>query len=177
MPGDTTYQLDLGRTAQELPAIGLHAVRIMNAEEKDSSTGNPMIAIRATIIGERDPDAGKTVFMNFMLLPQSRWVLDKFLDAVHAPASGKISVGKFVGCRLRLLLNHEDREMPDGSKRKQTRVTDYIAIPEAKTFEGGQVAPEQAAAAEAGSAQLDAVVNTAALSDDGTNIEDEASPF
>lgn len=175
MPGDQNAQVDLGRSAQELPATGLHTVRVTFAEQKQASTGNPMIAIRSTIIGDRDPDAGKTIFMNFMLLPQSRFVLDKFLDAIHAPASGKMSVGKFVGCRLRVLVNHEERDMKDGTTRKQVRVTDYIPIPEAKSFEGGQVDPVDAKASAEGGARLDAIVNPKAMEDDGGT--GESDPF
>lgn len=161
---DTNATLDLTRQPKELVSMGLHVIRVKTAEARTSKAGNATINFRCEILGERDPDKGKALFLNFTLLPQSRWVLDKFLDAIKAPMTGKMDIQTFVGCRLRVQVVHEERKMDDGSTKQQERVIEFLPLSDVKSFEGGQVAPpESEEEIKAGEERLEALVNPEAL--------------
>lgn len=185
MPGQTgqsSGSVDLGRTPRELVSMGLHVIRVTTAELRTSQKGNPTVNFRCQILGEKDPDKGKSLFMNFTMVPQSRWVFEKFLDAVKAPSSGKVDIQQFVGCRLRVQVTHEDREMSDGTSKTQERIIDWIPLPDVKEFEGGKVQAEDAEEIRKGSERLDALVNPGALAqqssfDGGMPSGDDESPF
>lgn len=107
MPGETDYALSLDRQAQTPVASGTHLVKIVNVEKKTSQNGE-YLNWRLEIIGAGDPDLGKALWHMTSLLPQARFKLDQFLDALGAPMTGRIAVGKLVGYKLKVVVKHEE---------------------------------------------------------------------
>lgn len=86
---------------------GVHLFEIVKGEQKTAQSGNDYIAW-SLMVKEGSADDGKMVWHNTSLTPQSRWVLEQFLDAVEAPSTGRGNpeafIGKFVGASI----YHED---------------------------------------------------------------------
>jgi hypothetical protein len=102
------YFIDLGRNAKEVVAEGMHLCEIAGCDSKQSSSGNAYLSLRFKIIGDSDPDQGKSVWGRLMLTPASRWKLEEFLDAVVAPTAGRWSPDKFLGKVLKVQVTHEE---------------------------------------------------------------------
>ena len=56
---------------------GVYALTVMEAEETESSAGNPMIKIKFS-----EPDTKTVIFENFSLLPQALFKIQGFMEAL-----------------------------------------------------------------------------------------------
>lgn len=105
---DADYTLDLDRKPPDVPvASGTHLVKIVSVEKKASTNGE-YLNWRLEIVGSGDPDFGKSLWHITSLLPQARFKLDQFLDALGAPMAGRVAVSKLVGSKLKVVVKHED---------------------------------------------------------------------
>ena len=115
---ENNYKINLERTANVPVTEGIHTFEIVSGEEGEGAKG----AYWKFTLSCLDPDEeGKNTSLILSLSPQSRWRLELFLDAVHAPTKGFATADKFIGRRLRGKVVHEEYE-----GRVQPRVTELF---------------------------------------------------
>jgi hypothetical protein len=100
--GDEDDEIDLERS--KLAPVGVPlGFQVISSEKKPAKPGGyPGILITAKVVvvdTEKYPDVepGGTATDYISLSPNARWKIDEFLDACHAPPSGKINYRQFVG--------------------------------------------------------------------------------
>lgn len=75
--------LDFSNVAKRDPlAEGIYNVVLEEMEEKQSSTGKPMLAARF-----REPESNTAIFENFVLTPDALWKLQNFCNAIGLDTS------------------------------------------------------------------------------------------
>lgn len=62
-----------------------YPIEVESAEMKQSSKGNPMLKMTYKVLGEVPEGCSKKLFDQFVLVPQSGWVLKNFLEAAQVP--------------------------------------------------------------------------------------------
>src|SRR5512146_1017476 len=157
--------LDMVRVGNNPPAVGLHHVQILDCVKRNSqNSGNDYLLWTLQIIGERDPERGRKFTPMTSLTENSRWVLERWLDALGAPIKGKLLVSTFKGKQLRVKISHRERKQTDPNPGesvviKVVQVDEvYSAGPSAKL---PAAPPAQAAARESGEAAPEAVAAAA----------------
>lgn len=118
------YEVPLDRTANAPISEGVHVFTVKDAEETESSKGNPMWVF--TLACQTPGEEGKDVRLYLTLTQNTRWKLELFLDAMRAPATGSVTADKFVGRQMRCQITHEDYE-----GRPQARVGEMYPISQA----------------------------------------------
>lgn len=120
------YEVPLDRTANAPISEGVHVFTVKDAEETESSKGNPMWVF--TLACNTPGEEGKDVRLYLTLTQNTRWKLELFLDAMRAPATGSVTADKFVGRQMRAQITHEDYE-----GRPQARVGEMYPLSQAGT--------------------------------------------
>jgi hypothetical protein len=115
---ENPYVIDAERN-DNLPSEGAHVLKLEDVKHSISNNGNPMFTWRWKVVGSNDPDAGKAVWVRTVLLPQNRWTLDPFLDAIGAPLTGKVDVRKYINKHIRANVIHQTGS--DGVTRADLR--------------------------------------------------------
>jgi hypothetical protein len=82
---------------------GIYKFRIGEVEVKEGQKGQ-YISMRLTFAD--DPNS-TTLYHNLSLTDKARFMVDKFLDAIGAPKTGKMSVAKLKGNTLYALITNE----------------------------------------------------------------------
>jgi hypothetical protein len=89
-------------------SAGVHSFVIKEVKEAvGKESGSPYLKIQYICI-DAGPEAKKSVYGNLSLTPQSRWIVDQFLDAVGFPSTGTIDTASFVGKKLRARVVHTE---------------------------------------------------------------------
>lgn len=87
---------------------GMHLFKILEAKEGASKdNGNPLWVVEMEC-QDGDDDKGKKITKWISLLPQARFSLDNFLDAIEAPAHGEMLVEQCNGKLLKAYITHEE---------------------------------------------------------------------
>jgi hypothetical protein len=115
------YEVPLDRTANVPISEGVHVFTVKDAEETESSKGNPMWVF--TLACQTPTEEGKEARLYLTLTQNTRWKLELFLDAMRAPATGSVTADKFVGRQMRAQITHEDFE-----GRPQARVGEMYPL-------------------------------------------------
>jgi hypothetical protein len=110
MSDQPQYTINFDRTANQPCTEGIHSFVVSKIDEGESSNNNPMWTVRLTCIDDGGPDEGKEVTMWLVLTDSARWKLEKFLDAVNAPATGSGDYRNFVGRRFRAQIKHRNND-------------------------------------------------------------------
>jgi len=102
---------------------GEHVVELVEIEEKEASTGNPMLAARFKVV--KGESTGATLYDNFVLTEKALWKLKAFLSMFGMKVDGRvvIDLDKLEGKRCIAVVAHEEY---NGSIR--ARITDYKKI-------------------------------------------------
>ena len=89
---------------------GVHACKIVSADEKTSSGGNDMIVVAFEVI--KGLDTGARVYENFPLVDKALWKLKGLLQAIGMKADGKVQLDldKLVGKTCSVTVKHEEYE-------------------------------------------------------------------
>ena len=90
-----------------LPAEGTQLYKITNAEEKASSSGDPMWVVTFTCQTASE-DQGKEFNSFFPLSQAARFKVNELLDAVKAPKVGKWEARDLVGKVLKIAVQHQE---------------------------------------------------------------------
>lgn len=87
---------------------GVHACKIVSADEKQSSGGNDMIVVAFEVI--KGLDKGARVYENFPLVDKALWKLKGLLQAIGMKADGKVQLDldKLVGKTCSVTVKHEE---------------------------------------------------------------------
>ena len=88
-----------------LPSQGVHLFKITKAEEKESTSGNPMWVLTCVCQTAGD-DQGLQMPVFLSLTDAARFKVDEFLDAIEADKHGSLEVGECVGKLLRIAVQH-----------------------------------------------------------------------
>ena len=117
---DFSQATDSGRVRVD---PGKYPVEVANAKVETSKAGNEMIVVYYRFLD--GPAEGRTIRDNFVLLPQSLWVLRNFLESIGLNVPGKkvpLDVRKFKGRKL--VIEVSDAEPYNG--RVSSEVDDYL---------------------------------------------------
>jgi hypothetical protein len=92
--------IDLSRTTG-LVALGTHSFQVTDrTSEEMGGSGYNYWRLICKVISAGD-DQGKEIMHQISLAPQSRFVMDEFLDGIGAPKRGKWSLEKCIGKKFR----------------------------------------------------------------------------
>jgi hypothetical protein len=98
-------------------AEGVYQFQVVEANEEVSQSGNPMIALRMTVIN--DPQfSGRNLFDRIVLIPSVAWKLNQFCNCVGADPR-KLDLDEFVGRTGWVVVELDDsgRSVPKTYKR------------------------------------------------------------
>jgi len=89
-------------------SAGVHSFVIKEVKEAvGKESGIPYLKVQYICI-DAGPEAKKSVYGNLSLSPQSRWIVDQFLDAIGFPITGSVNSDDFVGKKLRARVIHTE---------------------------------------------------------------------
>lgn len=106
MPDRETQEVVIDRDQVKNQAgvvsAGTHLLRITDvALQRSQGSGNEYLNWRLEVVGQSDPDVGKSMFHMTSLLPQAAWRMEQFLDAIGSPQTGKFRATSLIGKVLR----------------------------------------------------------------------------
>ena len=89
---------------------GVHACKIVSADEKASSGGNDMIVVAFEVT--KGIDKGARVYENYPLVDKALWKLKGLLQAIGMKADGKVQLDldKLIGKVCTVTVKHEEYE-------------------------------------------------------------------
>jgi hypothetical protein len=148
---EAIYTVSLDRVANQPVSEGMHIFVITEAEEGESSKGNPMWTIRLSCLSE-GADEGKEATLWLPLTDNMRWKLEKFFDATKAPTTGTVTARQFVGRKLKAQISH--RKDDNGQLRAD--------VGEMFPFTGGSTNPSSVTTSRVKTAAAAPVVRTGA---------------
>lgn len=70
---------------------GVYTLTIAKAEEKVSSTGNPMLSIEYDVLGTK----GRKLWDNYVLIDKTLWKLKELFDALGIPTDSIVEMDVF----------------------------------------------------------------------------------
>jgi len=105
---DELEMIDLQRSSRKPVEKGVHLVAVMGVEKRITRSGNSSLRWVLQIVDAADPDVYRQLYVETVIVPNARWKLDRLLDALKAPTSGKAKPTDFVGLRLWVKVDHEE---------------------------------------------------------------------
>lgn len=109
---------------------GIHTFEITEVKEKSGEqtpSGFTYVNLTLECIGNKQFE-GQRTYHGFSLSPQSRFVLDRLLEAVGAPESGKATTQYFVGKKLKARIQHTTYEDKEGVERTKAEVKEVYPV-------------------------------------------------
>jgi len=124
MEHQVMVKLDFGNVSSEPIPEGMYSFQIADVGESTTSKGNAQMDVKLSVI-QPDEHIGRVVWDNFVLVPQSLWVLQKFLEA----ATGKewkdsdmdLEPKELVGLFVRGTVMHKENPNQPGVVRARIR--------------------------------------------------------
>lgn len=95
------------KTGRDPLPEGIYILEVLEAEEKTSATGKPMIAVKF-----KEQETGNFVFANFVLLAENLWFLKSFLEAMGVEVGDDMDstdiVDKIIGAEVKAKLTQRE---------------------------------------------------------------------
>ena len=101
-----TTEINLSRTSG-LVTLGTHTFQVTErSSENMGDSGYPYWRLICQVISAGD-DQGKEVMHQISHAPQSRFIVDEFLDGIGAPTKGKWTLPQCINKKFRASVEHE----------------------------------------------------------------------